>query len=84
MLLIWASGLNPEVHPLRELHEALSAIGKKTAAGNTLFITLCISSFMSILQNILLQKKILFQMKEGEPPGPNFDDFLKEIRKFSI
>ncbi|XP_033231984.1 ankyrin repeat and death domain-containing protein 1A-like [Belonocnema kinseyi] len=32
MLLIWASGLNPEVHPLKELHEALSAIGKTSAA----------------------------------------------------
>ncbi|XP_051167734.1 ankyrin repeat and death domain-containing protein 1A-like isoform X1 [Leptopilina boulardi] len=32
MLLIWVSGLNPEVNIMKELLEALCAIGRKTAA----------------------------------------------------
>lgn len=38
MLMIWASGLNPDVPMAKELYEALSAVDKKTIAGNFLFI----------------------------------------------
>lgn len=40
MLMIWASGLNPDVPLIKELCEALSAVDKKAVAGtyiNTLF-----------------------------------------------
>ncbi|PSN43783.1 hypothetical protein C0J52_20190 [Blattella germanica] len=33
MLLIWAHGLGPEVNPVKELYESLTAIGKKGVAG---------------------------------------------------
>jgi hypothetical protein len=33
MLLIWIHGLGPEVNPVRELYESLTAIGKKGVAG---------------------------------------------------
>jgi hypothetical protein len=33
MLLIWAHGLGPEVNPVKELYEGLTAIGKKGVAG---------------------------------------------------
>ncbi|KAF4531600.1 hypothetical protein B566_EDAN010066 [Ephemera danica] len=32
MMLIWAHGLGPEVNPIKELYEALTAIDKKTVA----------------------------------------------------
>lgn len=37
MLLIWASGLNPDVSLVKELCEALSAVDKKAIAGNSPF-----------------------------------------------
>lgn len=38
MMLIWAHGLAPEVNPVKELYEALTAIDKKGVAGKqTLF-----------------------------------------------
>jgi hypothetical protein len=33
MMLIWAHGLAPEVNPVKELYEALTAIDKKGVAG---------------------------------------------------
>ena len=33
MLLIWSSGLAPDVNPVRELYESLAAVGKKAVAG---------------------------------------------------
>jgi len=39
MLTIWASGLNPDVPLARELCDALSAVDKKTIAGNPVFIS---------------------------------------------
>jgi len=38
MLIIWASGLNPDVQLVKELCDALSAVDKKTIAGNSSFI----------------------------------------------
>lgn len=39
MLMIWASGLSPDVPLARELYDALSAVDKKTIAGkNSIFI----------------------------------------------
>jgi hypothetical protein len=35
MLLIWAHGLGPEVNPVKELYESLTAIGKKGVAGRS-------------------------------------------------
>jgi len=37
MLMIWAAGLNPDVPLVKELCDALSAVDKKTIAGNLLF-----------------------------------------------
>lgn len=40
MLIIWASGLNPDVQLVKELCDALSAVDKKTIAGNSSFIVI--------------------------------------------
>lgn len=37
MLMIWASGLNPEISVGRELCDALSAVDKKSVAGEKFF-----------------------------------------------
>jgi hypothetical protein len=50
MLMIWASGLNPDVSLARELCDALSAVDKKTIAGNPVFIISFIN-FVSIKIN---------------------------------
>lgn len=39
MLLIWTSGLSPETQLTKELHEALTTIGKKTVAGTNSLAT---------------------------------------------
>lgn len=36
MMLIWAHGIGPEVNPIRELYESLTAIGKRPVAGTCL------------------------------------------------
>lgn len=40
MLMIWASGLNPDVQLIKELCDALSAVDKKAIAGNPFFLLL--------------------------------------------
>lgn len=40
MLMIWASGLNPDIPLIKELCEALSAVDKKTIAGIYIYINL--------------------------------------------
>lgn len=37
MLMIWAAGLSPDVPLVKELCDALSAVDKKTIAGNLFF-----------------------------------------------
>lgn len=37
MMLIWAHGLGPEVNPIRELYESLTAVGKRPVAGKLSF-----------------------------------------------
>jgi len=48
MLMIWASGLNPDMPLIKELCEALSAVDKKAVAGIQIqirfFITVVIRS----------------------------------------
>jgi hypothetical protein len=60
MLLIWAHGLGPEVNPVKELYESLTAIGKKGVAGRSfsklslnlstpvviLTLAMCVSHFL--------------------------------------
>lgn len=48
MLMIWASGLNPDVQLVKELCDALSAVDKKTIAGNSSFCYYCIECDISI------------------------------------
>lgn len=39
-MLIWAHGLAPDVNPVKELYESLTAIGKRNVAGNKLYFDL--------------------------------------------
>lgn len=48
MLMIWASGLNPDVPLIKELCEALSAVDKKAIAGIYLYINPVYILFHSI------------------------------------
>lgn len=49
MLMIWASGLNPDIPLIKELCEALSAVDKKAIAGTHKFALLLLSSSALLL-----------------------------------
>lgn len=63
MLMIWASGLNPDVPLIKELCEALSAVDKKTVAGtyiNSLFLLLSLSDCYLNKLLIVRNKNVLY------------------------
>lgn len=53
MLMIWASGLNPDVQLVKELCDALSAVDKKAIAGNSFFYYSCVYIYIYIPTNFL-------------------------------
>lgn len=56
MLMIWASGLNPDVQLVKELCDALSAVDKKAIAGN-LFCIIIVYIYISAKLSIIMQNK---------------------------
>lgn len=58
MLMIWAAGLNPDVPLVKELCDALSAVDKKTIAGNLPFLLLL--CYLNKLSAIMQYKYFLF------------------------
>ena len=77
-MLIWAHGLGPEVNPMRELYESLTAIGKRNVAGKNVIgrnvVTKRVNRFFQFMKSnernnglkILVEQNIKLIYEGGE------------------